>query len=165
MSVLEVFTPEFRYYGNPAEKGGPSGIFSGRHESTGDVSGGNIVISADGSIPALQGLLLVIRNVIIGTDVATARKFLFTLLNTYWSTSPIILSTGVTVAGLSDSAVQVIGSNNPVLWMPDRSIGDPSICQMSQTNVDGEKVHLFIQGELWFESALRKHNIGPLIRW
>lgn len=164
MSVTFDFRPNFRYFGNPAESGGPHGYFGGFSALAGNVSGGTNTLRVLAA--ALQGKILLVRSLIVGTREVTARPFTVTAVNTYWAPADgIVIHAAPTTIGQSETTLIAVGRDNPFLWIPERTLPDDLMFTSVSANTDGETNTFFIAGDFWEEARLRKDRIGPLIRW
>ncbi len=166
MTVSAVLTPVMQYIGNPPETGAPHGYFGGGVESLGDASGGDSQIDVDLPRLTLQGKLFMFRKMVVSTDADTVRLVDLLLLNSYFSAvSSIEVNSGVTVEGHNRTSLVLIGDGAPFLWRPENNLNDTSMFRVAAPNTNGERLALFVEGDFWDESRLRKDHVGPLIRW
>ncbi len=166
MAVAGVLEPVLEYIGNPPETGAPHGYFGGGVEVLGAAGGGDNVIDVDLPIATLQGKLFMFRKLVVSTDAVTTRGVDLLLLNSYFSTvSSIEVQAATTVKGHNRTAVVLIGNGAPFLWRPENNLNDTTMFRIATPNTDGERTAVFVEGDFWDQSRLRKDHVGPLIRW
>lgn len=166
MAVTADLPLEVWWFGEPAEKGGPHGLFGGSVNIIGDVSGGTSQIDVTMDIPQLQGKLLLFRHVVASTSAVTARAYTLHLVQNYLTPATTMpIAAGPSVVGQTDTAIPLVLPGAALLVKPSQNVSNTTILFTEVVNTDSEQNRLFVSGEIWEESRLRKANHGPLIRW
>ncbi len=165
MAVTGTLVPLVWLYGEPSEKGGPHGYFSGSVQVAGDASGGNTTIPVDFPLDWLQGKLLLWRFAITQNNNATPSAYNLQMMANYFNATSGSIAAEPSVAGTTASVASLIKPGQAFLTRALRNVTDPTVFMLNADNINGTSVTLFVAGEFWEESRLRDLRMGPLIRW
>ena len=166
MSVSTTLTVGTWDVGKAPYVGGPLGYFGGGAAVPGNASGGESLVAIDAVLPSMQGIVYVFRDVVVANSSSTTRIWDMRLKTSYFNlVGNIPYRSGTTVVGVNQSALALVTPDKPYVHRVLQNVSDATLCDVNGVNTDGETMSVYVFGEFWRESRLRKEGVGMNIVW